>query len=75
MIAVSNDDYSESSSLLEFPGGSMNGDRVCLVITINDDSKFEGDETFSVRATLITADGLSLILGESTVTIQDNEGS
>ncbi len=56
-----------------FGVGSPDGTMLCVNITILDDNLIEGDELFTVRLTLITPT-LSLGLGNTDITIMDDEG-
>ena len=74
-VSAMNDDtdYSSVSMDIIFPEGSMDGDTLCINISITDDMTLEGDETFIVTLTVSSGD----IIEENnmtTITIIDNEG-
>ena len=60
--------------IFEFSVGSVNGDTHCVDIEIIDDSVLEEDETFTVTLERMV-DTLTLLRGQTTITIIDNEGS
>ena len=58
--------------IFQFAAGSMNGDQVCVNVTILDDIIFEKAETFALL--LSTAEVNVLVGPDSTVVIKDDEG-
>ena len=74
--AKADDDYTMISMDLTFPVNSEDGATQCLNVTVLMDFLVEGNETFTVTLTLMTAE-LGVTLGDTTltnVTITDNEG-
>jgi hypothetical protein len=66
-------DYTSISSDEVFLSGSIDGDNVCVDITLLPEDPMERDETFTV--TLTTTDpGVTLGTNVTTITIDNNEG-
>ncbi len=66
-------DYMALSTPMTFEPMSMNGEMLCVNITIFNDTDVEGNEMFTV--TLERIIGLQTVdLGQTTVTITDDEG-
>ena len=59
---------------LQFPMDSDDGDIQCENITITDDTRFEGNETFTVTLTTSTP-RVDLMNDETNITIIDNDGT
>ena len=68
------DDYTSiSSSPITFPSGSAIGNRLCVNISITDDSRFEADtERFSISLTT-TDSSVTVVPDSGEVEIRDNE--
>ena len=66
MTATAASDYVASAVALTFPGGSSNGARQCVNITITPDTEMEGDETFTVT---LTTSSLTAELGNTVTNI------
>ena len=62
------------SAPLQFPVNSDGGDMQCENITITDDTRFEGNETFTVTLTTSTP-RVDIMNDETNITIIDNEGT
>ena len=69
IFANSDEDYSPQASSLTFLPGT---NRTCVNIDINDDTRLEDDEQFSVE--ISTNDRVDIGLHISTVTIRDDDG-
>ena len=69
--ATADSDYTTTSDDFTFTSSSASGSTLCLTVSIGDDSFVENDETFIVILTLMST---GVELGQTTVTIQDDEG-
>ena len=78
-VTVAGDDYRLPSSVevIFFGDGAvMNGDSMCISVSLVDDDIYEEDESFSASLTAATPDSATRITraGSVTKTIQDNNG-
>ncbi len=69
-IALAGSDYTVTSMARTFSAGSSMGD-MCINVPIIDDNIIENPETFTVTVTLMPN---NVEVGQTTVTISDNEG-
>ena len=67
-------DYIDASMEISFPEQSMDGNILCINVSIVDDTALEGDETFTVSLT-VTSGGTIVGNNMTTITIIDNDGS
>ena len=72
-MAVDGSDYTMISAPLQFPVNSDDSDMQCENITITDDTRFEGNETFTVTLTTSTP-RVDLMNDKTNITVIDNEG-
>ena len=74
VAAVQPGDYMMNSLTHTFTSSSPADSMACLNISIEDDLLPEGDETFIVSLVLLVTPQLPVTLGQTVVTIVDNEG-
>ena len=67
-------DYNTASKDISFPEGSMDGDTLCINVSITDDMALEGDETFTVTLTVTATGDATVGNTMTTVTITNDDG-
>jgi len=66
-------DYNIATGQITFPANTQNNDIVNLTVAITDDTIVEGDESFSIALTTISNTDLSIVNGNATGVIEDND--
>ncbi|MDF4223485.1 Calx-beta domain-containing protein, partial [Maribacter sp. M208] len=66
-------DYNIATGQITFPANTQNNDVVNLTVAITDDTIVEGDESFSIALTTISNTNLSIVNGNATGVIEDND--
>ncbi|WP_073247225.1 Calx-beta domain-containing protein [Maribacter aquivivus] len=71
--ATSGSDYNIATGQITFLANTENNDIVNLTVAITDDTIVEGDESFSIALTTISNTALSIVNGNATGVIEDND--
>ncbi|WP_299801095.1 Calx-beta domain-containing protein [uncultured Maribacter sp.] len=71
--ATTGSDFNIATGQITFPANTLNNAIVNLTVAITDDTIVEGDESFSIALTTISNTDLSIVNGNATGVIEDND--